>query len=126
MHPPPLLCLTVLAGLVAGCGGSNAAGPEGPLGGHWSGTASSVTLDMTLDDRQGTISGSCQFAAPGAGILCSVSGSRTDTTASLKLSAQGYQPATYIGVLTTDSTFGGTLNGSGFGSYTFFITVKKQ
>jgi len=114
-----------LAGLwVGGCQSGDANGPQGPMAGSWLGSASGLDLSMTLKDNSGKISGSGSFAVPGAALKINVSGTRADTTVTLTLSAQEYQPAQYVALMMNDTTVSGTLNGSGFG--TFFITVHKQ
>jgi len=106
------------------CGGGGAAGPQGPMAGHWLGTASGLTMDWDLKDNSGQLSGTGDFSVPSAALSVNISGSRADTTVSLTLTAAGYQPATYNGLLLSDTLVSGTLNGSGFGL--FFVNMHKQ
>jgi hypothetical protein len=121
------LLSVILLGAIAACGGDSSGGPPGPLAGHWRGTGNSITFDMTLSDRNASLSGDgsltgASISGGGVGVL--ISGTRSGSAASMQVTAQGYAPATYSGALTNDSTFGGLFNGSGFGN--FPLTVYRR
>ena len=125
----PSLRLVWLVGVSVGlslsaCGGGGAAGPQGPMAGHWLGTATGLTMEWNLKDNSGQLSGTGNFSVSTAALSVNISGSRADTTVNLTLTASGYQPATFTGLILSDTLVSGSLNGSGFGL--FFINMHKH
>lgn len=125
----PSLRLAWLVGVSAGlslgaCGGGGATGPQGPMAGDWLGTASGLTMEWNLKDNSGQLTGTGNFSVPSAALSVKISGSRADTTVNLTLTASGYLPATFTGLMLSDTLVSGTLNGSGFGL--FFVNMHKH
>jgi len=115
---------TCLLGLVVLAACKSATDPNFGISGHWIGDNLSypVNLDLSVKEAKShTLSGSGSIYGTGIsgnGILAvTVSGNHASNTVSIVLSATGYQPTTYTGLLSNDTTVDGTLSGSGFSSY---------
>jgi len=116
----------VVAALATACK-KDAAGPVGPLNGHWQGSGFGFTLDYTLKDADRTLSGGGTVYGPsisGGMVDFSASGIRQDTTFTLRLTAPGKLAVDESGTLTNDTTTIVSLNGSGFGYYQ--ITLYRK
>ena len=95
-------------------------GEEHSAAGRWLGDfltpfGAPRTLEMTLEDENGAITGTCTIA-DGSGdpyYFCTVSGSRVDVWLELIFTASEYAPIYLSGSLTVPDTIEATLNGSG-------------
>jgi hypothetical protein len=118
-----VLCL----GLVAVSCSKDPTGPVGPFAGHWIGADSYMTLDVTLQDNGGIVSGSGSMYGSiitGGTIAVKLSGDNDSTSCQLTVNAPPYTHLTITGVFTADTSFIAALNGSGFVDYT--LTMVKQ
>ena len=121
-----MVVAAVAATLATACK-KDAAGPVGPLNGHWQGSGFGFTLDYTLKDADRTLSGGGTVYGPsisGGMVDFSASGIRQDTTFTLRLTAPGKLAVDESGTLTNDTTTIVSLNGSGFGYYQ--ITLYRK
>lgn len=112
---------------IAACGDSpSAPEPDPTLDGRWVGTASGVTMDVTLNENDtgdvtgsGTLSGSTSIAM-------TITGTHTYPNVSFTAHANGYEDMNFTGKLAAGETASitGTLNGSGFNN--FALTLRAQ
>lgn len=120
-----VLSLVVL--LLGACGDSVEPDPDPTLSGSWSGTATtsggSLTVNATLNDASGTVSGSGNIVGEGLNCAHSASGTRSGSNFSVSFTCQDFDPVSYTGTVTA-TTMSGALNGSGFDNFAF--TMQKQ
>ncbi|MCS7081522.1 MAG: hypothetical protein N2561_03300 [Bacteroidetes bacterium] len=95
------------------------------LSGRWVGIVQGVTLDVTLVESKGTITGSGSVQAPGVSISVSVTGTYSFPNVSMTFRSTGYEDFTFSGTLSADgNTLAGALNGSGFNNVA--ITLRRS
>lgn len=92
--------------------------------GTWIGTASGITLNVTLNDNNGTVNGSGSISSSGGSLALTVTGTRAGNVVSLTARATGFQDVNYSGTFVTQRQINGTLNGSGFNN--FALTLNRQ
>ena len=115
--------------VVAGCGGDGGSGENNvSITGTWDGGAIAapgvfLNLTFTLDDADGTVTGSGNISLPGAACNVGVSGTRDGDGFVLTLNCPGFQAWGYRGTATPDR-LNGKFNGSGFTNFTF--TMAKE
>jgi len=119
MRVTRVLAAAVVIGL-AGCH-HDSTGPAGPLNGSWEGSVTGeFTMDATLSDRNGSVTGSGVLSGPAIvnpPIDFTVSGTDNGGSFNMILTAQGRSGnPTYSGSVvsadTLSGTFGGGLTGS--------------
>lgn len=111
--------MMLVAGLsLAACKSSTS--PPGPLQGSWSGSVpAQFTIDLSLRDQGGSVSGTGDIAGPaivgGGPFFLSIAGGENGSTYRLTLSSQGFtQSVTATGILFSKDTITASLSGSGF------------
>lgn len=118
-------CLLV----VWGCGGDGGTGENNvSITGTWDGGAIAapgvfLNLTFTLNDADGTVTGSGNISLPGAACNVGVSGTRDGDSFVLTLNCPGFEAWGYRGTATPDR-LNGKFNGSGFTNFTF--TMAKE
>nr|BCX01925.1 MAG: hypothetical protein KatS3mg041_1971 [Bacteroidota bacterium] len=94
------------------------------LSGRWTGVVQGITIDVTLVETKGTITGSGSIQAPGVSISVSVTGTYSFPNVSMTFRSTGYEDFTFSGTLSADgNTLSGSLNGSGFNNVA--ITLRR-
>ena len=84
------------------------------LSGPWTATVPGGTLNLTLDDAHGSVTGTGAIVSAASVQPVIVTGSHGHPTASLALNATGFQTATLAVAFTGAATLAGTISGSGF------------
>lgn len=106
-----LVLLAGLVGTLAGCTDSTA--PSDPVSGRWRGSATDVTVDLTIARQGAEISGAGNFLFLDGSTAITVSGTWVPPNISLVLSSAGFQD-THLGGTLQAGVIDGLLNGSGF------------
>jgi prepilin-type processing-associated H-X9-DG protein len=106
-----LVLLAGLVGTLAGCTDSTA--PSDPVSGRWIGTATDITVDLTIARQGSDISGSGNFLFIDGSTAITVNGTWVPPNISLVLSSAGFQD-THLGGTLNAGIIDGLLNGSGF------------
>lgn len=108
-----------VAGLLAlaavGCGdsGTESSSKRYSTTGPWNGTATGITLSLSLTESSGTISGSGTITGTRS-LPLTVTGTNTSNAVALTLRASGFHDLIFIGNITSSKAMSGSLNGSGF------------
>ena len=122
-----MVVAAVAATLATACK-KDAAGPVGPLNGHWQGAGSGFTMDYTLKDDDSGLSGGGTVYGPaisGGTITFDAVGNRVNSSFTLRLTAPSKLAVDETGTLVNDTTTNITLNGSGFVNYTMALYRKN-
>jgi hypothetical protein len=73
-----------------------------------------MSVDVTLTETDGTLTGSGNLSGPDWSIAITATGTHAHPNVSMTISAQGYQDMNYTGTMAGDAAITGRLNGSGF------------
>jgi hypothetical protein len=110
-----IIVLGVL-GLALGACHSSSTGPSDPFLGHWVGTDSNISLDLTITGKASALGGSGTLTGGGGMLTLTVSGTDDGSACTLTLNSTGFQSAAMSGSIGHDTLYT-SLNGSGFTNY---------
>ena len=121
----PLAVLAVL--FLAACSDSNEPSRI-EIEGSWTGQFATsggtpVTLNMTLIETNGAVTGNSTLVTSGGSIAETVTGTYSPPSVSLQFHSDGFEDSNLSGTV-GESTLTGTLNGSGFNNIA--ITLQRQ
>jgi hypothetical protein len=121
-----LVGLTLLIAACGGDGGSTE--PDVPeVEGQWNGpintNVGSGSLALTLNDANGTVSGTGTLSVTGDALALTVTGNCAPPNVSLQMTSSGFEPMNLSGEVREDE-IDGTLNGSGF--VNIAVTLTRQ
>jgi len=118
------LAVLALILALAACGG-DATGPKTPsVSGGWTGTVMEAgSLNLTLVETSGTLTGSGSLSAGTFAAALTVTGAHAHPNVSLTMKSAGYEDMNFAGTMTDDRTIAGTLNGSGFSGQA--VTLRR-
>jgi len=121
-----LVGLTLLIAACGGDGGSTE--PDVPeVEGQWNGpintNVGSGSLALTLNDANGTVSGTGTLSVTGDALALTVTGNYAPPNVSLQMTSSGFEPMNLSGEVSEDE-IDGTLNGSGF--VNIAVTLTRQ
>lgn len=121
-----LFALTLAIAACGGDGGSTE--PDIPeVTGQWNGpintSGAAGTLALTLNESDGTVTGTGTLSTAGDALALTVTGNYAPPNVSLQLNASGFEPLNLSGSVTEDE-IDGTLNGSGFVNVA--VTLARQ
>ncbi len=128
----PLMRLALGAILVAlaltGCGGDSGNEPdnsaaEGVWAGIITGDAQEGSLEWTLQDTDGEISGNGSLSTATASVALTIEGTFSPPNLTLTVSPQGYEDFSFFGTV-GETSMKGRLNGAGFVNRT--VTLDRQ
>jgi hypothetical protein len=122
-----LAVATVIA-LTLGCGNDSSGPARIEVEGNWSGSfnltsGTPVTLNMTLTETSGSVSGNGTLVSAGSSIAETISGTYSRPQVSLNFHSEGFSDSNLSGTV-GETTITGTLTGSGFQNLA--ITLTRQ
>jgi hypothetical protein len=106
--------LAVLSAALLGAGGCDKSTEPVPvISGSWSGSASGVSVTLSLTQSGESVSGNGSMSGPSGAAALGVTGTFSNPNFSLTVSSPGYEDFNFAGTLSGNSMTG-VINGSGF------------
>jgi hypothetical protein len=122
------LPLALMLALTACGGDGGSTEPDIPeVTGQWNGpvntSGGSGSLALTLNESDGTVTGTGTLSTAGDAIALTITGNYAPPNVSLQMNAAGFEPMNLSGTVAEDE-IDGTLNGSGF--VNIAVTLARQ